>query len=97
MVKTGWVQEACAICPLHRKVSQHSSSCAGNKSRQTTFTTSKIGRGRGYCARLVPWFLFFTFIQDQEHCSTQRFALSGAYFLIFLAAIEEVGVIFAGL
>eukprot|EP00066_Takifugu_rubripes_P007240 XP_003972604.2 PREDICTED: inositol 1,4,5-trisphosphate receptor-interacting protein-like [Takifugu rubripes] len=51
MVKTGCVQEACAICTLHRKVSQQSSSCAGNKSRQTTFTTSKIGRDRRYCAR----------------------------------------------
>lgn len=94
MVKTGCVQEACAICTLHRKVSQQSSSCAGNKSQQTTFTTSKIGRDRRYCARLVPWFLFFlTFIQDLEHCSTQRFALSGAYFLIFLAVTVEGGVI----
>lgn len=75
MVKT--VQEACAICMLHRKVSQPSSSCAGNKSLQTTFTTSKIGRDK--VSLLVP---LFTYSFGTWNTATYRESLSslGSYF-----------------
>lgn len=93
MVKTGCVQEACAICSLHRKVSEQSSTCAGNRWRKTA--TSKIGRDRRYCARSVSWFLFLpSFRTWNTAAHRQSLCSSGAYLLIFLAAAAQVVVKF---